>query len=137
MNKWYLPETLFRKHYPDADNGIFVADIEPAIFAKLAANLEFKPDHFVDSKINDWEELPKLIIDPESRIVHGHEGRHRIAAMNKSGYSIVQIVVEIVPDPMRFDCKLDAMLEWEWNGIMPEWSELRTEQEWIDAIDHN
>lgn len=115
------------------DDYVIQRSITPDDFLRLAAKtsdpipkLPFDP-----SRVQHWDDWPKLIIDPEDRQVFGHEGRHRVAALAHSGFVEIEILVEITPNPVRFNCDLDAMAQWEWNGMLPKWCDLKSEDSWL------
>lgn len=103
-----LPEALFRRCYPDPDDGIRHCLIAPTEFLRLACPMD----------------QPVTVL--------GHEGRHRLQALVAAGYALVEIVVEATPDPRRF-ADLDALLTWTWDGQLPDWTDLRPETVWRDA----
>lgn len=135
MKKLTLPAETLNRIYPDTnDNDIVVASIHPAEFIRLAAYCPDKPESFNHRLVGSWEDWPKLLIDPEERICIGHEGRHRVAALLNAGYESVDIVVEITPNPRRFENDIAAMLAWKWGKALPVWAEIRSEDEWLQEI---
>ena len=100
-----------------------------AAFLELAAPTEISQEAFEGDE--DWDDYPYLIVDPESKQVFGHEGRHRLSALAFSGYTHAEVIIQIQPDTRRFNSDLEAMSDWEWNGVKPGVDELKPETEWL------
>lgn len=98
-------------------------------FLELALPIEAHLMEFMGD--NDWEDYPFLIVDPDTFQVFGHEGRHRIAAMQTVGYTHVEVVIQIQPDPKRFNSNIEAMGAWQWSGVKPDIDQLIPEIEWL------
>lgn len=124
-----LPDRLFHQCYPEND-GVIRILISPDEFLRLAG-FPANWTKWDASLVEQWQECPQLIIDPETGIIHGHEGRHRIAALRQEGYWRVEIVAEICPDPSRFGCSVEKMLAWEWDGKLPQWKDCIPQAEWL------
>ena len=75
-------------------------------------------------KIRYWKEYPYLIVDPDTMEILGHEGRHRLIAMQLAGYTHAEIIIQIQPNPERFSildgADMDKLFGWKWNGIKPD-----------------
>jgi len=129
--KWRIPERIFKKFYTRNDPGVFIYEMAPADYLRLSPPLpdsEVQP--FDESKIDGWPDLPCLCIDPDIGVNLAHAGRHRVAAMGKSGYDIIEIPIEMTPAPPRFDYSIEKMLAWQWNGYIPPLAEVCAEHEY-------
>ena len=100
-----------------------------AAFLELAAPTEISQEAFEGDE--DWDDYPYLIIDPDSKQVFGHEGRHRLSALALVGYTHAEVIIQIQPDPKRFNSDLEAMSAWVWDGVKPGVDELKPETEWL------
>lgn len=135
--RFFFPEGLVEKHHPGME-GTLVRSIGIDDFLRLAQPspnlMGDTSDLFEKDMIDAWEDLPMLQVDPETRFVFGHEGRHRAVALRNSGYDEMEIIVIVGPDPLRFGGNVDAMLAWRWdcvNGDLPGWHQFATEAEFL------
>ena len=106
--------------------------IDPMEFLRLTTS---NPDailkaagKFDTRQCESWEEWPFIELDPVTGQVFGHEGRHRVAALANSHYQRVEVIIQIGPDPLRFNNDLDAMMAWEWDGHIPDFANCLTER---------
>ena len=80
-------------------------------------------------KMRYWDEYPYLTVDPDTMEILGHEGRHRLIAMQLAGYTHAEIIIQIQPNPERFSIlngvDMDKLFNWEWNGIKPDITALK------------
>ena len=116
------------------DGESIVMWIDPKQFLYLAKQAELSNDLFDFNKVPNWEEWPTLIIDPDSKVVHGHEGRHRVNALMNTGFQRIQIIVELTPDPLRFEMNIEQMMLWEWDGTLINFDALLPEDEYVKSI---
>jgi hypothetical protein len=128
-----LPDGLFQRCYPEPDAGIVRMRMAPEMFLRLAAPMPTPAALFDPAQVAAWDDCPCLMIDPEARQVIGHEGRHRMQALRAAGFTDVEIVLEITPDPCRFP-DFDALLAWEWDGQLPPLDALQPETVWREAV---
>lgn len=84
-------------------------------------------------KIRYWDEYPYLTVDPDTMEILGHEGRHRLIAMQLAGYTHAEIIIQIQPNPERFSMldgvDMGRLFNWEWNGIKPDIARIKTQYE--------
>ncbi len=70
---------------------------------------------FDPERMKDWSEWPYLMLDTDTKQIHGHEGRHRVEAMRRCGITEIDIHIMITPDATRYgtdDRALARMLAW-------------------------
>ena len=111
----------------EEETGDYVEVLEISKFIELTG-LPSDSEHIEElldmGKVKSWTEYPYLIIDPETLEILGHEGRHRLIAMQKSGYTHAEIIIQIQPDPSRFSIEnsvdMDSLFNWQWNGNKPD-----------------
>lgn len=108
---------------PPADDPHVIAQMAPADYLRLAS-VCLGAEPWDASQIPAWDEWPYLWVDPDTATVHGHEGAHRVTAMQMAGINLVDIIIFPVPTGER------ATLDWTWNGQMPAMDTLRSEGEW-------
>lgn len=120
---------------PSADEPHAIIAMHPRDFLRLAGDgtMPAVSDALELACIPTWTEWPQLEIDPETRQVLSHEGRHRMARLLAAGYQQVDVIWYFTPDPLR-GLSLEAALAWQWRGRVPDLAALRPQAEHLAAL---
>lgn len=106
-------------HIPGPDDPAIIRSMAPAEFLSLALPMDHDDgDSFDAGQVVYWDDWPFLMVDPVTGQIHGHEGRHRVAAAARSGVAAVDVILFLTPDPAGMTVA-DAMA-WQWDGRLPE-----------------
>lgn len=112
-----------------------IVRMQPADFLRLA-NPE-TPVSVTDpldlSLVLHWPEWPALELAPESGEVFWYQGARRMTRLLRAGYTSVDVLWLLMPDPASCLPFEDAMA-WRWSRSLPAISALKPRQSWRVAI---
>lgn len=128
-----LRPDLYERLYGD-DPTAYRTRIPCQLFLELTAPVDLRLAILAEAGTFDilrsaeWEDLPMLQIDPELGQMIGHEGRHRIAAMQNSGGKEAEVVIELISLRIAMRMDLDEIHAWSWEGPLPDPAKLKPEE---------